>query len=122
LVAHQIAVLDLRVLAVVAVPDQALLPVVHPVVHLALQLVPEIEEEKEVVAKALMLHADMTIKKRKEKRKEKGKEIEIRTETVIKKGRRETILFLKKLNKKDDPGIIFVVKLTLIFPLSFIIT
>ena len=119
MVAHQIAVLDLRALAVAVVPDQALLPVVHPVVHLALQPVLEIEEEKEVVAKALMLHADMTIRKRKEKRKEKGKGIETRTETVIRKGRRETILFLKKRNK--NPGIIFVVKLTLIFLLSFII-
>lgn len=95
-----------------AVPDQALLLVAHPVVRLVLQPVPEIEEEKEVEAKVPMLHVDMTIRKKKEKRKEKGKGIETRTETVIKKGRRETILFLKKLNKKDDPGIIFVIKLT----------
>jgi len=108
LIAHQIVALDLRALAVAVVPDQAPLPVVHPVVHLVLQLVPEIEEENEVVAKVWMLRGGMTIKKRKGIKKEKGREIGIKTEIATRKGKRETILFLIKLNKKDDPGIIFI--------------
>lgn len=97
------------------VPDQALLLVAHPVVQLALQLVLEIEEEKEVVAKVSMPHEDMTIRRRRRIKKEKGKGIETRTGSVIKKERKGTMLFLIKLNKKDDPGIVFVIKLTLIF-------
>lgn len=116
LIVHQIAALDLQALAVVVVPDQAPLLVAHPVVQLALQPVPEIEEEKEVVAKVLMPHGDMTIRRRKEIKKGKGKGIEIRTEIVRKKERKGTMLFLIKLNKKEDPGIIFIIKLILIFP------
>lgn len=116
LIAHRIAALGLRALAVAVVPDQAPLPVAHPVVQLVLQPVLEIEEEKEVVAKALMPHGDMKIRRRKEIKKERGKEIGIRTESVRKKERKGTMLFLIKLNKKEDPGIIFILKLILIFP------
>lgn len=112
---HRIAALDLRALAVVVVPERAPLPVAHPVVQLALQLVLEIEEEKEVVAKVSMPREDMTIRRRREIKKEKGRGIGIRTETVIKKERRGTMLFLIKLNKKDAPGIVLVITLILIF-------
>lgn len=114
MIAHQTAAQDLRALAVAAVLDRAHLPVAHPVVRLVLQPVPEIEEEKEVVVKALRFHGDTKIRKRKGKKKEKGKGIGTRKEIVKRKERKGTMLFPKKLNKKDDPGIIFVIKLTLI--------
>lgn len=106
LIAHRTAARDLRALAVAVVPDQALLPVAHPVVQLVPQPVPGIAEEKEVVAKALMPREGMTIRRRRGIKKEKGREIGTRTEIVIKKERKGTMLFPTKLNKKDDPGII----------------
>lgn len=96
------------------VPDQVLLPVAHPVVQLVLQLAPEIEEEKEVVAKVSMLREGMTIRKRRGIKKEKGKGTGIRIETVTRKERRGIMLSPIKLNKKDGLGTIFVIKLTLI--------
>lgn len=114
MIAHQIAVLDLQALAVAVVPDQVLLPVAHPVVQLALQLAPEIEEEKEVVAKVSMLRGNTTIRKRRGIKKEKGKGIGTRTETVIRKERRGIMLSPIKLNKKGDLGTIFITRLTLI--------
>lgn len=107
-IAHRIAAPDLRVLVVAVVLDQALLRVAHRVVHLVLQPVPEIEEEKEVVAKVPMPREDMKIKKRRGIRREKGNGIGTRTETARRKERREIMLSLIKLNKKDDPGIIFM--------------
>lgn len=112
-IVHQTVALGLRVLAAAVVPDQAPLLLAHLVVQLALQPVLEIEEEKEVVAKALMPRGDMTIKRRREIRKGKGKEIGTRTEIVIKKERKGTMLFRIRLNK-NDPGIVFI-KSTLIF-------
>lgn len=113
MIAHQIAALDLRALVVAVVQDRALLPVAHLVVQVALQLAPEIEEEREVVVKVSMPREGMTIRKRREIKKEKGKEIgtRTRTEIVIRKGKKGIILFLIKLNKKDVPGTIIVIKL-----------
>lgn len=111
---HRIAVLDLRALAVVVVPEQAPLPVAHPAVQLALQLVLEIGEEKEVVAKVSMPREDMIIRRRREIKKEKGRGIGKRTETVIKKERKGTMLFPIKRNKKDVPGIDYKINSNLV--------
>lgn len=108
-IVHQIAALDLRALAVEVVPEQAHLPVAHLVVQLALQPVLKIEEGKEVVAKVSMPQEGMIIRRRKGIKKEKGRGMGIKTETVIKKERKETMLFLIKLNKRDDPGTVFYI-------------
>lgn len=116
LIARQIAALALQALAAAVVPDRVPLPAAHPVVHLALQLVPEIEEEKEVVVKASMPRGDTRRRRKKGIKKGREKGIGTRTEIVIKKERKGIMLFPIKLNKRDDPGIVFIIKLTLIFP------
>lgn len=107
-VAHQTAALGLRVLVVAAAPDQVLLPVVHRAVQLARQVVPEIEEENGVVAKVLILHGDMIIKKRRERKREK--EIGIGIEIAKRRRKREAILFLINLNLKDAPDLLLHVE------------
>lgn len=116
LIVRQIAALALQALAAAVVPDRVPLPAAHPVVHLALQPVPETEEEKEVVVKASMPRGDTRIRRKKGIKKGKEKGIETRRETVIKKERKETMLFPIRLNKRDDPGIVFVINVALIFP------
>jgi hypothetical protein len=107
-IALQIVLLDLQAPAVAAVLDQVLVPLVHPALRLALQLVLEIEDGNAVVAKASMLREDMIIKKRREIKKGKGKEIEIviEIENEKKRKRKEIILLLISLSRRDAQGTI----------------